>query len=545
MNDPFGCTDEDWDVMSRFLSALARGETHDHVTPLVGNSAEDPDCVRGLLADEVWSVSDLDRAPPWLQEAEREHRKKLGSSSRRLPYWVARPDGGVSLEAKFERFFAPRVTRINGKAALFASQQVAAMWPRARARLRVMPLEDAVCLRKKGTNFGYPRCTSSFEDNLHYYYLESVRLREQGYPLADASDYPSIATTRSQAAGENLWAKDRALSMYCGVLTGVEKGLQKVGFDALRDHETFCAWKGQDAVDRAVTRLLDGAPGAVLSADFTNFDASVPNEVITRVFDVMASWFERETRPQIAFVCEAFMRSGIYLPGRDGTIEYRHGSERTGGVPSGSGLTNWIDSLANCWVFHYAAHRLGGSISRILVNGDDAVVAFHKVSDFAAVSDVMMSELGMLIKMDPDKNLVSKEAVRYLKMEHHKAFRIDGLYRGLRPLNRALIGMTGRERRVPKGWHGWMNIYRWLQQIEPCMIHPGVEGFLLWFVDKTEDFLYDALRAIWRGDEEVAFACSLVSGDDEERGILSLRGLRKSKVVRRLSELCGVSPSDW
>jgi len=334
--------------------------------------------------------------------------------------------------------------------------------------------------------------------------------------------------------------------MYCGVLTGIEKGLQRPAFDALRNHETFCAWKGQDAVDAAVTRLLDGATGEVLSADFTNFDASVPNEVITRVFDVMASWFEREAGPQIRFVAEAFMRSGIYLPGlHPGDIEYRHGEERTGGVPSGSGLTNWIDSLANCWVFHYAARRVGGSVSRLLVNGDDAVVTFNRVPSMSAISEVMLDELGMLIKMDPDKNLVSRVAVRYLKMEHHKAFRTEGLYRGLRPVNRALIGMTGHERPVPKGWRGWMNIFRWLQQLDPCLIHPGSEGLLLWFVGKTEGFLEEALMAIMRGDPEVTLACSLVAGDDEGKSFLTLRGLRKSRLVRRLSELCGVSPSEW
>jgi len=330
--------------------------------------------------------------------------------------------------------------------------------------------------------------------------------------------------------------------MYCGVLSGIEKGIQKPGFDALRDNITFCAWKGQNVVDKAVTALLDGAPGEVLSADFTNFDASVPPDVIVRAFDVTASWFEREARPQIDFCREAFLRSGIYLPGRNGEITYRHGDERTGGVPSGSGLTNWIDSVANCWVFHYAAKRCGGSVLRILVNGDDAVVSFRGVPDISAVSRVMLDELGMLIKMDPDKNLVSKVAVRYLKMEHRKDFRVDGLYRGLRPVNRALIGMTGHERRVPKGWQGWMNTFRWLQQLEPCMIHPGVEGLLLWFVDKDECLL-SALEAIWRGDERVSLACSLVSG--EEEGSLSLTGLRNSKVVKALSVLCGVSPSDW
>jgi len=60
-----------------------------------------------------------------------------------------------------------------------------------------------------------------------------------------------------------------------------------------------------------------------------------------------------------------------------------------------------------------------------------------------------------------------------------------------------------------------------------------------WFHDQDE-MIPEVLGAIARGDSEVHVACAMVgSGADEEAG-MSLRSLRKSKVVARLRELCGL-----
>jgi len=558
MFDAFECTAEDETVMSRFLQQLDRGEFHDHVAPLgilrscVGDSAIDADVLRQQLADELSKACGLDGLQVWLRSAEEMQRENLGSSSTRNPFSVRRADGKPSLEEKFELYFAPRDGNPHLEAADYASNQVAKLWPKGRARLLPMPLDDAVCSFRRDTNFGFPRCTTDHEANLHYYYMESCRMAEIGFPLADASDYPCVGTTRTKAAGFHQVGKDRALSMYCRAVMNHEKRVQAPLFRVLKELDQFPAWrkrnaKGESHVDVAVTRVLDSAPGEVLSVDFTSFDVTVPFYVLNRVFSIVASWFSGESKFLIRFLAEAFMRSGIYLPSG-----YLHGTDRTGGIPSGSGLTNLIGSLVNLWVFHYAVFRdnRNARVEHSLVNGDDGVYTFSGVSSIKKLSEILFDELGMLVKMDPAKNLISGKHVKFLQMEHHVDYRVEGLMVGIRPVMRTLISMTGMERRVPvkrlglrdeppTRWSGIFNTFRWLQQMEANSNHPKFEEFVLWYWDKDEK-IAEALDAIIRGDAVVEIACAMLSVEDGEGGeILSLKSFRRSKIVRKLCELCG------
>jgi len=553
MSDVFECTDVDGCITDRFQAQLERGEAHDHVAPYgplrvcVDDAAVDADDIRQQLAAELWEACELDNSQGYLRESERLQRLNLGSSSLRDRYAAIKLNGKRNLKEKFEAYFAVRDIHCHDASADYANQQVAKLWPKGRARLKPIPLDDAVCMFKPDTNFGFPRCTTDHEANFHYYYLESCRIQDRGFCLADASDYPCIATTRTQAAGYHEVANDRALSMYCRALCNGEKQYQRSGFDAFCELDEFVAWKGQTAVDIAITRLLDDAPGEVLSVDFTQFDASVPFEVLRHVFGIMASWFTRESGAQIRFLAEAFMRTGIVLP--DG---YRHGDERTGGIPSGSGWTNWVDSIANLWVWHYAVHRDRPSTGRVLkalVNGDDGVLCFKGISSIPRLSEILFNDLGMLVKMDPAKNLISGEHVRFLQMDHHVSYRVEGLLRGVRPVNRILPKMTGFERRLPvkrlglrdeppTRWRGLFNTYRWLQQMEPARYHPNFDGFMLWHHEHDRE-LRGCLEAIARGDKVVTIACQMTGSSDGEEQ-LTLKGLRNSEVVKRLRKLCGL-----
>jgi len=535
MSDRFWAIGEWVAAVALFVANVYRGEFWDHVTPLVGNSAVDKDKVRDQLADKLWQACGLDGLESYHREAEILQRKNLGSSSRRLPASVRRPDGGASLMEKFERYFEARVTKVNASSAAYADQKVAELWSKKRARLKPIPLDDAVCLFQTDTNLGFPKCSTNQED-VQLHYEESYRIMEAGFPLSAASNYPSVGTTRSQAAGLNQWSKCRALSMYCRTVANLEKQFQVTLHSVFRDMDTFCALKGQSRVDKVVSQIIESAPGEILSVDFTNFDASVPFDVLTRVFAIMRSWFVKESEQHWRFVEEAFMRSGMFLP--DGS--YRDGSERTGGVPSGSVFTNQVDSLANFWVFNYAAHRDGGQVLRALLMGDDGVYTFRGVSSIASLSQILLDELGMVIKMDPAKNLVSKEQVRFLQNEHHLKYRVDGISVGVRPVMRAFIGMTGHERRLPKHvWKGHYNTYRWLQQLEQCANHPRFEQLCLWLLENTGFTILDAVDAILRGDKEVEVANSILSVGDGDRGKLSVLGLKKSSVIRTLCEIMG------
>jgi len=198
-------TEEDAATTQRFLGNLLRGEGHDHFAPLgdlracVDDPSLAPDDIRQSMAGELWSACEMDSLAAWQQESELGHWNNLGSSSRILPYPVRRPDGGKSLEERFEVYFTPRDLRVNGNAMDYAVEQVSKLWPRSKARLRSLALDDVSGLADKKTNSGFPRCRVSDWDNYYYHYLEANRLAERGFPLAEASSYPCIGTTRSAA----------------------------------------------------------------------------------------------------------------------------------------------------------------------------------------------------------------------------------------------------------------------------------------------------------------------------------------------------------
>jgi hypothetical protein len=553
MPDRFEFTEVDAGVVSQFNQQMERGEICDFFAPLgdlracVDDPTIDADAIRRRFVGELWSACELEGSPGWRKEAERVHSMKVGSSSRCLPYRVKRPDGGPSLQDKFHVPFTARDVHLDARAADYADQQVAKLWPRGKARISPIPLDDAVCLLRTDTNFGFPRCTTDHEANFHYYYLESARLEQEGFPLEEASDYWCVGTYRTSASGPYQYAVARALSMYSRVLLNEEKRFQQPFFAAFRKLKPFAAWRGQEDVDVAVTEMFDSNPGAVkASIDFTQFDASVPPEVLSRFFGIMASWCTSESRCAINFLAEAFMRTGIILPG-----ETLDGSQRYGGIPSGSGWTNWVGSNVNLWVMHYAAFRCGGSVCDAQVNGDDAVIVFHNTT-LESVSAVLLDELGMLIKMDPVKNLVSGFHVRFLQMEHHDEHRVGGLTVGFRPVNRILTRMTGHERRLPKKrlglrdapptrWKGVFNTYRWLQQMQPARHQPKVvrDGLLLWFHDKDR-VIQDVLYAIEHDLPEVYVACAMLSSSDDTVEIVSPQSFRKSWVVAGLRDLYGL-----
>jgi len=557
--DTWEMTSLDEIVMDSFLDQLFRGDRHDHAAPYgplracVDDPLVDPDDLRQAIAGELWDATGMEDQPEWRQQSALMMWRKLGSSSATYKYNQRRADGGASLEEKFEVYYKPRRLNIRQDVLDEAAEEVAKLWPRAKHRIKPIDLEDSVDLRKDDTNFGYPRCTSDSVVNAYYYYCEANSLHNRGYPLANVMDYPCIGTSRTAAKGYHELADRRALSMYCAALVYLENQVRKPLFDEHRCLPEFVAWRGQDAVDLDMTRMFDASVDQDwLSADFTGFDGSVPLDVLTRVVRIMGEWFAPGyVQDLIRFCGEAFMRTGIYLPKTPRCPSgYYHGDERTGGIPSGSGWTNLVGSYANLMVFHYAAKRDGGSIVRARVNGDDGVFGFRGISSIARLSEILFDELGMVIKMDPAKNLISKDHVKFLQMDHHRDHRKKGIHVGERSPFRALIKMTGHERRLakkrvglredsPVKWKGPWNSYRWLQQMDPCSNCPDsvFDGFVE-LHRKNDRYIEEALLAIIEGLPEVDLALSMLDSNDGER--FTVASLRKSKVVMRLRELFDV-----
>jgi hypothetical protein len=378
-------------------------------------------------------------------------------------------------------------------------------------------------------NLGYPHYVKD-RGLLGEYFERSRLLGESGFLLEDATCFPGLIGGRTVPRGPYLYGKSRFITMWSRVLGNWEKTVFVPLSERLKQLPGFCAWAQPRDVDREITRLLYRNEGPILSLDYSGFDASVPFEVIAQVFTLMKAWFGDNANPLINFIHRGFIGSGLHVPGR-----YIHGEERKRGIPSGSVLTNLIGSLVNLWVMAYVCALQKGSIGSWFVQGDDGVFTFSSKINIPLLVETLLSEFGMVIKLDLNKSLVSATRVMYLQNTFSTSYCIKGWYPGVRPVERAVMGMMVHER-APQQLDGWSrkyNAYRWLQQANNCLNHPRFEGLCLWLWSKST-YIKEALEKILRGDPEVYLANRLLDVGSGERGKLPVSELSTSPVVRLL-----------
>jgi len=312
---------------------------------------------------------------PALLAAEEKQAGKHGTYSRRPPYLT--PDStGVSLDMLVRRYFEPHVCKMtHGKALEAADEAVRSLYDVRKGRLNLCSLSTAVEISSQSrTGLGWP-VFSSDKSYLPLVSEASDLLIRCGYPRESVHYYPGVVGFRGQPRGPGPFCKFRAVYQGSRVIGNLEKMIQVPLLNVLRGHKTFCAWQGRSAVNRAVTSLFSPKLGPLVSVDFANFDASIPEPIIRRIFGILSSWFTVSSHPHVKYVSDCFCGCGIFTP--NGFYE---GETRCGGVPSGSVLTNLIDSLVNLWVMHYSTTVTRGRVLDALVQGDDGVYRLHGTS---------------------------------------------------------------------------------------------------------------------------------------------------------------------
>lgn len=517
-----------------YLGQFANACDADFTTPLIGRGyRSDKDAGRLSVATSFDAACNFDSVAEYLRLVEMAKRERHGTYSRR-PAFHVQDDKGVSLEMKVDKYFTPHPTRLQYKSVEYADTYLRALYDVSnRGRLRPLTLEDAVFRFEGRTGLGYPEFSSSKEFLYHYYRLSAV-IRDGGYPISAAGDYPAVIGTRTQASGPGKLAKSRAVFQMSRVIGNIEKCIQSVLFDALRWDSHFSAWGGREYTNASVTKFMLRTAGKVLSLDFSNFDATVPFEVIDRVYNIISAWFTQGSKPLIRFCQEAFKRAGIIVPG-----SYRDGIGRLGGIPSGSVMTNLSGSLVNLWVMAYAAHRCGGRIVDATVQGDDGLYRFRGIPDIKPLADVLLSELGMVMSIEHMKSLYSDREVHYLQMVHHRDHIRRGMFVGVRPLMHVLNGAMSRENVSVKGWDDMYHTVRWLQQWENASDHPRFVEACDW-LRQHDPNINAVVQSILRDDDEfLAAASSALSNGHGMYGKVPVRSLKWSSVLSTLCKLLG------
>jgi hypothetical protein len=415
----------------RSLDRTDRGFDRDLRTPFAGESPREE--VLGRLEESIGHTDYQE-----LEEIDAHEREKVGPISIMLPYSDRRDD---VLEYGHQEFNADET------AMLEAAERVRLLIP--ERSLRVAAFETAFDMMPKDTSLGLPLVTNDRSVVGEYYQRATQLSRKEDI-------YPTILYWRGQADGSNK-TKQRVVFGFDHAETIFGATVLYPLLHTLRDKPGFSAWLGDVFVDQAISNLLNESRGrSIISMDYTGFDRSLPVELLDVVDDVLGSWFVDPGFDRVMLLADISNSVPIVVPY---DLEL---TARTGGMPSGSVLTNMRDTIANLIAGEYIGIRSKSLLARYEVLGDDGVFVFKEDMDPEGIS-TFAAELGLTC--NPDKQFVSTNSAHYLQRWHSLEYKKDGLSRGVRSPYRAMSGILGYER-YRQGWNKYLDTSRWIMQFE-------------------------------------------------------------------------------
>lgn len=498
-----------WRRLSGFLESVRHGQPVDYVTPYFPKEQRNRGkaYVQELLPMFLTGIPELD-------DLERREAEKFGPYSIRLP-WAERR-GSVQ-----EYFFQKEVKSSISLRKAF--QTLSKLIP--AHSLRSLSLDEAYRLSPKGKNLGLPEFTSSrtFEDS---YLRRAKRIEASGY-LIDIFD--AVLGWRGQPNGTNR-PKQRVVMMMDHAETYISTSVIQVLLGALRSLPGFAAWNDLRTVDHRVTRIIDRAVAPILSVDFSGFDRSLPATVIRFAFELMRYWFVSSDKAKIDWMERQFLNVGVVTP--DGIY-----IGRDGGVSSGDGATNMVDSVAQLIMLFAAALDLGLTVRDVEVLGDDGIYSFDQEIDPEVFSEYYRQLYGM--EISHDKGGYSRDMVMFLQRMHLRGYRRNGLTVGVRSIMRTLNGMMHLER-LNKGLPPEFFTARALMQGQQAEHHPHFRRLVSWMFRRDRYLKTLTPQEIFRragGTSEVERVLGLQSyrfGTE-----LPSKGLSNFSIVKELDRLRG------
>jgi hypothetical protein len=464
------------EALARRTASLGRlriGNPVDLASPLVGSKHPDKDAKRAEVWADFRKALKLSVLPRSLRDRETEEAAKMGPLSYLLPYTVATTNV-PSLKSQVLRYFTPKKVNIEMSAAKVADRAVKALFQISMyetGKLRPLGLDEAAGLFPGGKNLGHPVYSSSatFLNAV----LEESRQLQRELPNEMLDQYPAVLVTRLDSSGPYQASKARSAFSCSRVVGNLAQVYRAPLFKALAENETFCAWEGRMSVRFAMTKLFEDFPSRdIISLDYSGFDASVPMEVMLRIWAIWMDVFPKSSRRELEWLRDEFLQEGLWTP--EGLQ-----SGRCGGLPSGSPFTNVMGSLVNVWCANYASTRINNRLDRLFVNGDDGVVVLgfqthafkrdehrHSAVQFA---QVLKEDLGMTLNVE--KGVVADGEAVFLQDSYLKGhYANDGLLRAFRPAARVLRKAMGYER-YRTGWSAACDTLRWLQQWDALQDH--------------------------------------------------------------------------
>lgn len=422
-----------WRRLEAYLGQVSAGFDEQLVTPFFKGDIANP----SKYGD--WYYNHIAKSGiPELDALEEEEIERFNPFSIRLPWTERRQDA--------EKYFTQKSVA-NDLLLNKAFNSMKRILP--RGSLLPLTFRASFGAMPKDSNLGLPWFTR--DKALADSYLERANaLRNAGFK---GDIYPAVVGWRGQPSDDPDYPKQRVVWMMDHLETIVGLSIQVPLLEKLRPHPWFAGWNQLSIVDKVVTSMIDSTPNFKMSADFSGFDRSLPAAVIHAVFKLLKYWFHPSAESQISWLEDMFAHVGLVTP--DGILVGKEG-----GVPSGSALTNLVDSLAQLLM-------ILPFVDRATVLGDDGV--YTGVSDSNELSHRLSDLYG--VEVSSDKGGFERDQVRFLQRLHMRNYRRGGICVGVRSLTRTWRGACYLERRIPNLPEEFFSA-RTIMQLENCHWHP-------------------------------------------------------------------------
>jgi hypothetical protein len=367
-------------------------------------------------------------------------------------------------------------------------------------------------------------------------YLKYLSLSLKDWEQNSITQMPAVMSTRTQSSGTDF-PKQRLVWMVPHSVIFTELKFMHPITEILSASPHFCERVSSDKTDEYIDLIFsdsDKTETELIGFDVSSFDASVPTLLIETVFSAVKYWYGNNFDDILQSICDHMCKCDLVTP--VGVF-----INRDGGVDSGSGFTNLVDSLVHFLLFRYTVIKLNkqDSINHVTINGDDGVWLVQGLTP-NILSDIV-SEFGMVC--NSEKVSFSFRSVTFCQRLYIKGYIIDGHHRGIRSSYRTISSIINYERRRKASWNLLCDSVRVVSQLHEMRYNPIHYQLTLALVRSDPNGLGvkypSGIHGIFKdsGGFEKVVELSYSSSYEREKAVARSKNMFSMKTIRILQAL--------
>jgi len=288
-------------------------------------------------------------------------------------------------------------------------------------------------------------------------------------------DFYMISGSRSQRG------KERFIFIAPFALNIVEKMYLYPLMDMIRSRDIpfFSAWEGFEAVEQGFKRQNFFSEGNYyVQQDYTAMDKHFNEACAKLVAAVISPVFQNSYSEDIEYLFVEHLLNIPVMINLDKVVRGQHG------MPSGSGLTNFSETIISMYICKKLERDYDLQVSACQGLGDDLAISIltdNDPEDIKRILEENSASLGLVV--EPDKQGISKDTIVYLQRFFDKRIPNQGTVMGMYPSILALNTAMNPERyHPPAKWGAQMETLRWLMILENCKNLPYFTDLVDFFI---------------------------------------------------------------